>query len=445
MGNKAQVNTKGLLQFISDSPTAFHTVESVSREFEKHGFIELHEAESWNLEAGKSYYLTRNHSAILAFRMPTKQPQGFMITASHTDSPMFKLKQNHLNISGSYLKLNTEVYGGTILSSWLDRPLSLAGRVVLRENNRIFTRNIKIDRDLLLIPNVAIHFNRTINSGYTYNPAVDMLPLFAQKGDAEQSVIELIAKELAYNPSQIMGTELYVYSRTAGTLWGANEEFFSSPRIDNLMCVYATMMGFLDCRQPEETVAVYYAADNEETGSSTKQGAASVMMSDVLDRVAESLVLDKRLLLANSMMVSADNAHAIHPNHPELSDGQNAPQMNGGVVIKNNAAQKYATDAVSSVLFAEICKQANVPVQYFHNRSDMAGGSTLGSISNTQVPLLTVDIGMAQLAMHSAYETAGVKDTDYLIDATRQFYNSRLIQEKDGCYHLEFQLKQEGH
>ncbi|MBE6601236.1 MAG: M18 family aminopeptidase [Ruminococcaceae bacterium] len=445
MGNKAQAYTEELLRFISESPTAFHTVESISRELEAHGFVELKESQKWTLEAGKNYYLTRNQSSILAFRVPTDQPSGYMIAASHTDSPTFKLKQNHLCPTGSYVKLATEVYGGTILSSWLDRPLSLAGRVVLCENNRIFTKNVKIDTDLLLIPNVSIHFNRTVNNGYTYNPAVDMQPLFAQKGSAEQSLKELISKELSCSVSQIVGMELFVYSRTAGTVWGLNHEFFSAPRIDNLMCAYATMVGFLNSPQPRHTVSVYYAADNEETGSSTKQGAASVMMSDALARVADSLGCDKRLLLADSMMVSADNAHAIHPNHPELSDGLNAPQMNGGVVIKNNASQKYATDSVSSTIFEEICKQATVPVQFFHNRSDMAGGSTLGSISNTQIPLLTVDIGMAQLAMHSSYETAGTQDTEHLIDAIKAFYSSRLICEKDGCYHLEFYPEQEGH
>ena len=227
-------------------------------------------------------------------------------------------------------------------------------------------------------------------------------------------------------------------SRANGTVWGANCEFFSAPRIDNLMCVYATLQGFLNATAPDDSVCVYYAADNEETGSATKQGAASAMLSDTLERIAQATNTDKVQLLASSMMLSADNAHAIHPNHPEFSDAQNAPRMNVGVVIKNNAAQKYATDAISSALFASICQKASVPIQYYSNRSDMPGGSTLGSISNTKVPLITVDIGMAQLAMHSAYETAGVKDTQYLIDATKEFYETALVANGDGNYRLIF-------
>ncbi len=430
---------KALLQFISNSPTAFHAVESVAKQLEENGFLCLKESEPWELIPEKGYYLTRNQSSIIAFRMPADSPKCFMITASHTDSPNFKLKANHLmDEKNGYLRLNTEVYGGTILSSWCDRPLSLAGRVILDQNGAFTAKNVNIDRDLLVIPNVCIHQNRNVNSGYAYNPAVDMVPLFAQKGEDEVSVKAIVAKELNCDPADIAEMELFVYSRTPSTVWGASKEFFSAPRIDNLMCAYATLKGFLQAPTQSDSVTVYYAADNEETGSSTKQGAASAMLSDTLERIARATNTEKVQLLASSMMLSADNAHAIHPNHPELSDAQNAPRMNAGIVIKNNASQKYATDAISSALFAKICQKASVPYQYYSNRSDMPGGSTLGSISNTKVPLITVDIGLAQLAMHSAYETAGVSDTQYLIDATTQFYDTQILADGDGNYRILF-------
>lgn len=426
--------TKELLQFIQQSPTAFHAVEAVAERLQSDGFVCLQEGEEWKLEAGRGYYVTRNQSSVLAFRIPKGTPERFMIAASHTDSPMFKLKKNCENATSNlYVRLNTEVYGGTILSSWFDRPLSLAGRVILAKDGNFLAKTVKIDRDLLLIPNVAIHMNRTVNSGYAYNPAVDMLPLFAENKEGGKTLRAILAAELACAEEEIVGTDLYVVSRTPGSIWGANEEFFSAPRIDNLMCAFGTLEGFRAATS-ETAVSVYYAADNEETGSATKQGAGSVFLSDTLNRICESLQVDKRRLLASSMMVSADNGHAKHPNHPELSDAANSPRLNGGVVIKSNAAQKYTTDGISAALFADACRRADVPVQYYANRSDMPGGSTLGSISNTLVPLITVDIGLAQLAMHSSYETAGVADLSYLIEAMSVFYSSTLKTQGDGSY-----------
>ena len=429
--------TNELIHFIEKSPTAFHAVETIAKHLESEGFICLREGENWELLPGHGYYVTKNQSSLISFRIPEQTPSHFIISASHTDSPMFKLKsKSELSACNQYIRLNTEVYGGTILSSWMDRPLSLAGRAILSQNGIFSAKTIKIDRDLLLIPNVAIHLNRSVNSGYTFNPAVDMLPLFSEKSEDAVSLQTLLARELSCKEDDIVGTDLYVFNRMPGSVWGANLEFFSAPRIDNLMCAYGTLIGFCEARS-EHAINVYYSADNEETGSSTKQGAGSVFLSDVLDRVCETLGCDKRRLLASSMMVSADNGHAKHPNHPELSDAENSPKLNGGVVIKTNAAQKYATDGISAALFSQICRSADVPIQYYANRSDMPGGSTLGSISNTQVPLITVDIGMAQLAMHSAYETAGVADIDYLIRAMRQFYSTDLIALSDGTYLLE--------
>ena len=430
--------TNALLSFIKESPTTFHAVSTVGKRLEAEGFTALSEADAWSLEAGKGYYFTRNQSTILAFRMPKKAPRSFMIVASHTDSPMLKLKPNFENSSANpYIRLNTEVYGGTILSTWLDRPLSLAGRVVVNENGNFSAKTVKFDRDLVLIPNVAIHLNRTVNSGYAYNPATDMLPLFAQKDDNGTSLKKMIADEVGCTEDAIVSMDLFVVCRTEGSVWGSNHEFFSAPRIDNLMCAYGSLEGFLSAEQSEDTVTVYYAADNEETGSATKQGAGSVLLSDTLDRICNACGVNKQQLLATSMMVSADNAHAKHPNHPELSDALNAPVVNGGVVIKSNSAQKYTTDAISYALFSEICRRAGVPTQQYSNRSDLPGGSTLGSISNTLVPLVTVDIGMAQLAMHSSYESAGVADTEHLIRAMTAFYNTRIYSNTDGTYRLE--------
>lgn len=430
--------TEALLAFIRNSPTAFQAAAEIARIMDAAGFSRLEEGQEWRLTPGGSYYVTRNQSSVIGFRVPQGAPAQMLLAASHTDSPMFKLKANSLAPAfGTYLRLNTEVYGGTIFSSWMDRPLSLAGRVILNRAGRFEARSVVLDRDLLLIPSVAIHMNRTVNSGYAYNPAVDLLPLFSA-AEGSPSLEELLVEALSCRPEEIAGTDLYLYNRMSGSIWGAGNEFFSSPRIDNLMCAYGTLRAFAEAVPREDSLNLYFAADNEETGSATKQGAGSVFLSDVLNRICEALGVDRRRLLASSLMVSADNGHARHPNHPELSDAQNASHMNGGVVIKSNAAQKYTTDGISAALFAEICRQADVPVQHFANRSDQPGGSTLGSISNTLVPLCTVDIGMAQLAMHASYETAGTADTGHLIRAMRQFYCAGIRSSYDGSMTLSF-------
>ena len=435
--------TEELLRFIENSPTAFHAVEEISRRLTEEGFSRLDECAEWRLVWGGKYFVTRNQSSVIAFRMPREMPQQAIITASHTDSPMFKLKHEYNSPAfGKYLRLNTEVYGGTILSSWLDRPLSVAGRVLLNRGERFVSQTVKLDRDLVLIPNVAIHMNRSVNSGYSWNPAVDMLPLFSM-AEGGRSLKKLLAEELYCDEDEIVGSDLFVYNRMSGSVWGADGEFFSAPRIDNLMCAYGTLQGFCKAQEMEKSLQVYFSADNEETGSATKQGAGSRFLSDVFDRICEFMGADRRRLLASAFMVSADNGHARHPNHPELSDGQNAPHMNGGVVIKSNAAQKYTTEGVSSAIFEAVCREANVPVQYYANRSDQPGGSTLGSISNTLVPLCTVDIGMAQLAMHSAYETAGTADTAHLIRAIKKLYETQIIFEGDGVFQMSFAKEKE--
>ena len=425
-----------LINFIEKSPTAFHAVASCAEILEKQGYTKLCEQDEWKLEAGKGYYLTRNQSSVIAFRIPEGTPRNFMVAASHTDSPMFKLKSESLSPAfEQYMRLNTEPYGGTIFSTWLDRPLSLAGRVIVSDGDKIEARLINFERDLLIIPNVAIHMKRDINSGCAYNPAIDLLPLLSQ--DAKTDFVALLATEAGCKKEELLGYDLYVYNRTPATRIGVDGEFFSAPRIDNLMCAFGTLEGFIKSEN-REAVTIFYSADNEETGSSTKQGAGSVFLSDVIDRICENFDLDRRRALASSMLLSADNAHAKHPNHPELCDAQNTPHMNKGVVIKNNAAQKYTTDGISASIFGEMCANAGVPTQQYANRSDMPGGSTLGSIATTLTPMLSVDIGMAQLAMHSAYETAGAFDVEHLIQASVAFYSAELKVIGDGQYRLQF-------
>ena len=425
-----------LMRFIEKSPTAFHAVASCAEILEEQGYLHLGEHDEWKLEAGKGYYVTRNQSSIIAFRIPKGTPRNFLVAASHTDSPMFKIKSEALSPAfDTYARLNVEPYGGTIFSTWLDRPLSLAGRVIVSKSDKVEARLINFERDLLVIPNVAIHMQRGINQGHSYNPAVDLLPLLSR--DAKTDFTAFLAAEAGCKKEELLGYDLYVYNRTPATRIGMEGEFFSAPRIDNLMCAFGTLEGFINSEN-ENTITVYYAADNEETGSSTKQGAGSVFLSDVIDRICEAFGVDRRRALASSMLLSADNAHAKHPNHPELCDSKIVPHMNGGVVIKNNAAQKYTTDGVSASVFSQICAHADVPIQQYANRSDMPGGSTLGSIATTLTPMLSVDIGMAQLAMHSAYETAGSDDIDHLIKAATAFYNTELTVLGDGEYRLQF-------
>ena len=425
-----QETSREVLDFIKYSPSCFHAVHQLSRMLDQAGYQRLMECERWALEKGGKYYVTRNGSSIIAFHVGQQLDNyHFQITASHSDSPSYKVKEKaELKGKGGYLQLNTEGYGGMICSSWLDRPLSLAGRVLVRQGNVVETRLLNIDRDLLLIPNVAIHMNREVNSGMKYNQQVDMLPLFSAGECGENSYYELIAQELGVKPEDVVGCDLYLYPRVAPSLWGAKEEFISSPRLDDLQCAYTSMKALVDSHNPHG-VNVCCCFDNEEVGSGTKQGALSTFLRDVLQRVHAALghaPEDYFRAVAKSFMVSCDNAHAVHPNHPEKTDGENCVYMNQGIVVKFSANQKYTTDGISAAIFMQLCKDAQVPVQTFANRSDMAGGSTLGNLSTQQVSLHTVDVGLPQLAMHSTYETAGVKDSAYMVQALTAFYNTDL-------------------
>lgn len=429
-------SSKELLTFLQKSPSVFHAIHNIKDELTANGYEELLEGKSWNIIPGGKYFVSRNQSSIIAVNVGTDLDEySFNVASAHSDCPTFKVKENaEIEVKGKYTQLNTEGYGGMLCATWFDKPLSVAGRVMVKEGNKIVTKLLNIDRDLLMIPNVAIHMNRTVNDGYKYNKQVDMLPLFGgadcKKGDFKK----LIAKELGVEVDAIYGNDLYLYNRTAPTIWGANEEFISSQHLDDLQCGFAALKGFLKGNNPKN-INVYACFDNEEVGSATKQGARSTFLYDVLHRVNSALGKteeDYYRAIASSFMVSGDNAHAVHPNHPEYTDVANCVYMNEGVVVKIQGEQKYTSDAVSIAVFRELCEKAGVPVQFFANRSDAAGGSTLGNISATKVSMNTVDIGLPQLAMHSSYETAGLKDTYYMIKVMETFFSTNISEESSG-------------
>ena len=442
--------TKDLKKFLDESPVGLYAAANIRGMLLENGYTECQEGSEWKLVTGGRYFVMRNGSAVIAFQIPKEKAwAGFQIAASHLDSPTFRIKSNaEIVVENRYVTLNVEKYGGMLLAPWLDRPLSAAGRVLVRTESGIETRLVNIDRDLMIIPNVAIHMNREINNGYKWDMKQDLRPLLAGAINLEGEGAEdigtifrrLVAEEAGVSPEDVLDTDLYLYNREKASVIGLNGEFISSGRLDDLQCAFGTLKGFLAAR-PEKSIAVYCAFDNEEVGSMTKQGADSSFLRCTLERISTALGRSRgefMASLASSFMISADNAHAVHPNHPELEDPSHRPVPNGGIVIKYSANQKYTTDAVSGAVMKEICRKAGVPVQIFYNRSDLPGGSTLGNISTTQLSLNTVDIGLAQLAMHSAYETAGVKDTEYLARASEVFFSGAVTGTGDGNYRLDF-------
>ena len=427
-----------LFDFIQQSPSCFHVIENVKKQLTEQGFEELCENKNWQIKEGGKYFVTRNLSSVIAFKVPTKDFKSFHIVASHSDSPTFKIKDHpEQMVKGKYVQLNTERYGGMIYSTWFDRPLSIAGRALVKTETGVATKLLNIDRDLLVIPNLAVHMDRTVNDGMKYNPQVNLLPLY---GDAasKDTFNKLVAEACGTAEENIISTDLFLYNRTAPTVWGAHNEYMSCAKLDDLECAFSSLKAFLK-GENSQSISVCAIFDNEEVGSSTKQGANSTFMYDILHRINENLGRTEEqyhTAVASSFMLSADNAHALHPNHPAISDPTNPVYLNEGIVIKHNANQKYTTDAVSSAIFRKMCEEKNVPYQHFVNRSDVAGGSTLGNIANTHVSLNTVDIGMAQLAMHSSYETAGVLDLDYMIAGMEAFYNSAVVAQCDGAYDI---------
>ena len=432
---------ESLFTFLEKSPTAFHAVLNTCELLKKAGYKELKETDAWKITPGGKYLVTRNDSSVIAFRLPAgKNLASFRIAASHSDSPVFKIKPApELESEKAYIRLNVEKYGGMLMAPWFDRPLSVAGRVVVKcgsakkEGASFRSVFVDIDRDLLMIPSLAIHFDREANSGHEYKVSPELFPLYGEAAN-KGSFMKLIAKEAGVKEGDILSYDLFVYPRGRGYAWGAKNEFIAASRLDDLQCTFADTQGFIAGEKKQardaDFCAVLAVFDNEEVGSATKQGAGSTFLSDVLSRIAAGLDFSaegERRLIANSFMISADNAHAVHPAHGEKSDQINRPQMNKGIVIKHSANQKYTTDAVSCAVMKTICEKAGVPCQEFANHSNVQGGSTLGNISNTHVSLNTVDIGLPQLAMHSPWESAGALDTAYLVKAMETFFSVKQI------------------
>ena len=428
-----------LVEFLQESVTPFHAAATAESWLRAAGYTRLEEADYWNLEPGKGYYVTRNGSSVVAWRVPEHAIGGWRIVASHSDSPSWKVKNDRVENDGCR-RLSVEGYGGMIMPTWLDRPLTVGGRVIVKTEDGIERRLVCIDRDLLVIPSLAIHFQRDVNKGHTYNPQIDMQPLW---GPADsRTLTDLVAEELGVDPADILDTDLQLVTRQTPTQIGPDGEFFMAPRIDDLECAATTLLGFLDAAAETDSACapVWAMLDNEEVGSSSRMGAESSYLRDVLDRIIEAVPHSGQAMpraLANSFMLSADNAHATHPNFPQKSDPCAPVRLGGGVVLKYNASQKYTTNAVSGAVFRAVCQKAGVPVQVFTNRADEAGGSTLGNLQSHTLPIPMADIGLAQLAMHSAVETASVADAEAMTKAVAAFYRVHLRALGDGTYTLE--------
>lgn len=427
-----------LVEFLQESVTPFHAAATAESWLRAAGFTRLEEADYWNLEPGKGYYTTRNGSSVVAWRVPDHAIGGWRIVASHSDSPTWKIKTDIVENDGCR-RLSVEGYGGMIMSTWLDRPLTVGGRVIVKTEDGIESRLVCIDRDLLVIPSLAIHFQRDINKGHTFNPQVDMQPLWGPAGS--RTLTDLVAEELGVDTADILDSDLQLVVRQAPTQIGPDGEFFMAPRIDDLECAATTLLGFLDAAAETDSACapVWAMLDNEEVGSSSRMGAESSYLRDVLDRIVDAIPHSGQAMhraMANSFMLSADNAHATHPNFPQKSDPCAPVRLGGGVVLKYNASQKYTTNAVSGAIFRAICEKADVPVQVFTNRADEAGGSTLGNLQSHTLPIPMADIGLAQLAMHSAVETASVADAEAMTKAVAAFYRVHLRALGDGTYTL---------
>ena len=419
---------RALMDFLDASRSVYHTVAYISEILDQAGYTHLPEGDDWTLEDGGKYYITRNMSTVIAFRIPHGEPAGFLLSASHSDRPRFKIKENG-ELESKYIRLSTERYGGMLMAPWLDRPLSVAGRVMVETPTGVKMKLVDIDKDLMIIPNVAIHMNRKINDGYAYNPATDTIPLLGDR-DVKGMFGRMIADQAQ---GRILGHDLFLYLRQKSTVWGIEQEFISSQALDDLQCAWACLQGFLNASE-SGSVPMYCLFDSEEVGSRSVSGADSTMLTSTMNRIARYLDANLARMMSQSFLVSADNAHAIHPNHPELADPNNAPVMNGGIVVKFNASQRYTTDAVAAAVFRSVCNRAGVPTQTNYNRPDIPGGSTLGYVSLTHVSVPTADIGLAQQAMHSCYETAGVQDSLYLETAMTTYFSSTLTGTGDGEY-----------
>lgn len=422
-----------LIDFIYESPTAFHAVKNVSSKLKKNGFIELEDDKQWKIEKAGKYFVKKNNSALIAFTIGSGEleEEGFKLIGAHTDSPGFRVKPSPEMVEeGAYLKLNTEVYGGPILNTWFDRPLGIAGRVIVKGENILYPKTmlVNINKPILIIPNLAIHMNREVNDGFKINRQKDTLPLLAminENLEKEGYLTDLVAKELNIQKDDIVDFDLFLYEYEKGTIMGPNNEFISSGRLDDLSMVHAGTEALINAPITKGT-NVMVCFDNEEVGSSTKQGADSNLLLNVLERIIVCLGKNREdffRAIAKSFIISADLAHAVHPNVGEKHDPILRPVINKGPVIKIAASQSYTSDADSSAVYELICKKAGVPVQKFTNRSDLRGGSTIGPISSTHLDIRSVDMGTPILAMHSIRELGGVKDHYYCVKSFEEFYN----------------------
>lgn len=411
------------MSFLNQSYTCFHAVHQLQMKLEQAGFIRLYEENQWSIDAGGKYYVIKNGSSIIAFQIPKEinQPTCAII-ASHSDSPCYKLKPNMTlqDMRNHYTRLNTEPYGGMLHYTWLDRPLGVAGRIFTEEGDSISEQLVELDQTLV-IPSVAIHMNRS--SEFSPNPQVDLLPIFAESATTFEETLSLCAKG-----KTILSHDLFLYNKEEACLGGANQEYILSGRLDDLECAYLSIDALVNATPSSIAIAAIF--NNEEVGSRSSNGADSSFLMDVLTRIAQALSLDFYALMAQSFMVSADNAHAVHPNHPEKSDTSNAVYMNKGIVIKHQAGLSYTTDGYSEAIFKKLCQMAQVPYQDYTNRSDVRGGSTLGAIAQSHLSIPSVDVGLAQLAMHSCYETAGTQDVIYMKKVFQQFYETSIQKEK---------------
>ena len=428
-----------LFEFLQEGVTPYHAAATAAAWLDAAGFTRLEEADYWNLEPGKGYYLLRNGSAVVAWRIPAHAIGGWRITASHSDAPGWKIKSDAVTNDGCR-RLSVEGYGGMNMASWLDRPLTVAGRVLVRTADGVETRLVHFDRDLLVIPSLAIHMQRNVNKGHEYNPQIDMQPLWSP--EAGRTLTDLLCEELGVEEGDILDRDLQLVTRQAPTQIGPDGEYFMAPRIDDLECAATTLLGFIDASAETDSACapVWAMLDNEEVGSSSRQGAQSSFLRDVLDRILESIPHSAQMehrALANSFLLSADNGHATHPNFPAKSDPAAPVRLGGGVLLKYNASQKYTTNALSGGIFRAICEKAGVKVQTFSNRADETGGSTLGNLQSHSLPIPTADIGLPQLAMHSAVETAAVSDAEAMVRAVAAFYRVHLRALGDGVYTLE--------
>ena len=418
-----------LIKFLNKAHSQYHSINEIKSILLENGYEELKEQEDFELEKGHNYFVMRNLTALIAFKMPKDiKDYHYQMVAVHSDSPTYKVKEHVTNNTANCAKLVVEGYGGMIHSTWLDKPLSIAGRIVVKEGDSLKSCLLDIDKDLCIIPNVAIHLNRDINEGYKYNPQIDLCPILGDKVE-DFSFDKYLSSQLGNK--EIVSYDLYLYNRTKATVLGMNDDYIASAKLDDLACDFASLQGLLKAKD-NGSISLFASFDNEEVGSETINGADSTFLSDVLMRINSALGYGQEeyfKAIAKSFMISADNAHATHPNHPELSENGSEVLLNKGVVLKHNANMKYTTEGLSGALIKLLGEKASINIQEYFNRSDIRGGSTLGDISISHVSVLSADIGLAQLAMHSSYETMGAKDLQDMIKLIETYYSSNITLE----------------